>query len=871
MVFDEAHHAQKRHPAAEILRQHYHPLKQRGERVPKILGLTASPIWNVKQPWKAVACVLLPNSLRLGLPLMVQSNSELESNLDATILEISKKHQAELDVHTPRAQEQLVTHGRTSSRDEDAPSLSLLLQAAPDLPTAEQAIRFEQRLVATSRLFGVAGAQLLLSEAASTAESALDCPLTLSSSSGELSPKAKALVAALEPYRLDPNVHIMVFVEQRHHASVLVELIKRIDSLRGWIRPAALVGHGRQGWGEGAGPDLAELGMAIKEQQAIVTAFRTGEVRLCMTSRTAVHANHLSNLQYNLLVATRVAEEGLDFQKVNVVVRFDALTTITGYVQSRGRARASDARYIVIAEEGSAEAAKYGEYVAQEAALRDMYERRDELPDEPLEPELDNLPTYSTAKGALLTHQSAIPTLSEFFQLLRYDVWSTIVKPEFTLSVTGPPWTAILTLPKTAALDTSVYVSEPMPTKKAAKQRAAFEVCVALHRAEALDDHLLPIRENRGTGSKDADGREVNVEPLPPHLDLELPNHFGNIWSADQAFVHVVEVALPDAGQPYPFALVTGKPMPLIEHLGLFTREGAPFAAKSVASVQLDWPSDAVRNERLNQLETFNRTCTRIVLNRRIEDKVRFYALWAPVDAAGQIDWMMLDRAFSPLAADQAKPGDLVVVPLRRPTARIGRYLGVRTDVDSSSPTHEIEPDTSKRKLIARYPDYYVYLKVAYEYYGLEEGVVEPVIQYEPVDVRPHNALVPPEQRFEVPPKPYVHNRNLPASMIQQTMLPLAFFAAFSLVPSLNRCFLENATAAETVRRFALPAIPPSTLARALTAPSCCRGFDYQLLETLGDSALKVATSIHIYLEYPRGDENRRAFPKAHSPCLAVH
>ncbi|GEM09354.1 endoribonuclease Dicer [Rhodotorula toruloides] len=535
------------------------------------------------------------------------------------------------------------------------------------------------------------------------------------------------------------------------------------------------------------------------------------------------------------------------------------MTRITGYVQSRGRARASDARYIVIAEEGSPEAAKYNEYVAQEAALRDLYERREELPDDPPEPELDNLPTCSTTKGALLTHQSAIPTLAEFFQLLRYDVWSTVVKPEFALSVRGPPWIATLTVPKTAALDRTVYISDPMPTKKAAKQRAAFEVCVALHRAGALDDHLLPIREKAGKGSKDADGREVNVEPLPAHLHIELPNYFGNVWSSPQAFAHVVEIALPDSGQPCRLALVSGKPMPSIELLDLFTREGRQFSVTSIAAYSHEWSNGEERDERLAKLAAFNRTCTRIVLNRRIENDMRFFALCAPVDTAGYIDWTALDHAFLTLDAEKVEPGDLVVVPLRRLTARIGRYLDARTDVDSSSPTHEIEADspTSKRKLIARYPDYHVYLKVAYDYHELQEGVAEPVIRYEPVDVRPHNALVPPENRLEPPPKPYAHNRNLPISMVQRTTLSSTFFAAFSLVPSLNRWFLENSAAVDAVARFALPAIPPSTLVQALTAPSCCRGFDYQLLDTLGDSALKVATSIHIYLEYPLADENR--------------
>ena len=57
VIFDEAHHAQKSHPYALIMREHYHPLKARHEPVPRILGLTASPIWNVKKPQEAIRCV----------------------------------------------------------------------------------------------------------------------------------------------------------------------------------------------------------------------------------------------------------------------------------------------------------------------------------------------------------------------------------------------------------------------------------------------------------------------------------------------------------------------------------------------------------------------------------------------------------------------------------------------------------------------------------------------------------------------------------------------------------------------------------------------------------------------------------------------
>lgn len=92
IVFDECHHAgpKKKHPYSEIMRQHYHPRKQAALSVPRILGLTASPIWNVKNPLKAI--------------------SDLEALLDARIFEVSKHHQAEMEEFSPKATERLVEH-----------------------------------------------------------------------------------------------------------------------------------------------------------------------------------------------------------------------------------------------------------------------------------------------------------------------------------------------------------------------------------------------------------------------------------------------------------------------------------------------------------------------------------------------------------------------------------------------------------------------------------------------------------------------------------------------------------------------------------------------------------------------------------------
>jgi len=82
MIFDECHHARKNNPYNGILRECFqlNPLESR----PKIFGMTASPIWNVKNP--------------LG------SLCDLESNMDAKVIAVVE-HVQELNEHSPKAKE----------------------------------------------------------------------------------------------------------------------------------------------------------------------------------------------------------------------------------------------------------------------------------------------------------------------------------------------------------------------------------------------------------------------------------------------------------------------------------------------------------------------------------------------------------------------------------------------------------------------------------------------------------------------------------------------------------------------------------------------------------------------------------------------
>ncbi|XP_008833506.1 probable ATP-dependent RNA helicase DHX58 [Nannospalax galili] len=85
----------------------------------------------------------------------------------------------------------------------------------------------------------------------------------------------------------------------------------------------------------GAGSTSRSTHMTQKDQQEVIQEFRAGIL--------------------NLLVATSVAEEGLDIAQCNVVVRYGLLTNEISMVQAQGRARTDQSVYSFVATEGSRE------------------------------------------------------------------------------------------------------------------------------------------------------------------------------------------------------------------------------------------------------------------------------------------------------------------------------------------------------------------------------------------------------------------------------------------------------------------------------------------------------------------------------------
>ncbi|XP_058047645.1 interferon-induced helicase C domain-containing protein 1 [Ahaetulla prasina] len=102
--------------------------------------------------------------------------------------------------------------------------------------------------------------------------------------------------------------------------------------------------------------------MTQNEQKDIIQKFRTGKI--------------------NLLIATTVAEEGLDISQCNIVIRYGLVTNEIAMMQARGRARAEESVYVLVASDGSGAAERENVNMFREKMMHRAIKRVQKMPRE---------------------------------------------------------------------------------------------------------------------------------------------------------------------------------------------------------------------------------------------------------------------------------------------------------------------------------------------------------------------------------------------------------------------------------------------------------------------------------------------------------
>ncbi|KAF5379867.1 hypothetical protein D9757_007186 [Collybiopsis confluens] len=555
MVFDECHHARKKHPYAVIMGEYkICPVEQR----PKVFGMTASPIWNPKNPTKSL--------------------QELEAILDAKVIGV-REHVEELSENVPKPTEMMKLFSAPPEHYNfpqpflwEAMSVFSLFRPEklegspwPDIerryyvthnnlgPFAASLYVFNEMSHLIARLFWIhnsadeadpARSDLVIprnssppteipTELFDIADVLVDYQAYFTSPNSSslpipvplewCSPKVRTLVGILSEY-YSPTFQGIIFVEQRQVASCLARILSHIPTLHGLVKCGVLIGAVNSS--ENLFRDVDS-----GSQDQIVKAFRRKEI--------------------NLIIATSVAEEGLDFPACDVVVRFDSLDHLVGYVQSRGRARNKLSNFIVmIQQDDHGYQERYKSFIAAEPKLRETYQlasTNDEEMEEGEEEEEENLSSTDLqgreryivpSTSAFVTYDNAISLIDHLCSLIPRDLYTSQPVPVYS----GDFRSTLYLPPSLPLAPTDLIHTGPIKnTKREAKRAVSFLAVKRLHELDVFDDYLFPAGSGGSKDLQDAEGKAIpDMSFVPATIDVEVRDPW--IISYHKLWVHPIAV-----------------------------------------------------------------------------------------------------------------------------------------------------------------------------------------------------------------------------------------------------------------------------------------------------------------------------------------
>lgn len=139
---------------------------------------------------------------------------------------------------------------------------------------------------------------------------------------GEQNPKLDELKFILEEeYHNNDQTRTVMFVKTRALADAMKKWIDETDSLK-FLKPGVLIGKGRKS-------NFTGSGMTPNNQKGILESFKSSD-------------------QSKMLIATSVADEGIDIPQCNLVLMYEYVGNVVKMVQVRGRGRAEGSRCFLI-------------------------------------------------------------------------------------------------------------------------------------------------------------------------------------------------------------------------------------------------------------------------------------------------------------------------------------------------------------------------------------------------------------------------------------------------------------------------------------------------------------------------------------------
>ncbi|KAF8814056.1 P-loop containing nucleoside triphosphate hydrolase protein [Phlegmacium glaucopus] len=904
LVFDEAHHAVDNHPYNRIMVEFYFNLPRRGQHLnsflevrPMVLGLTASPIYggNVIKAFQTIegnldSIIRSPRRHRSELALFVhrpifrhimyyQPEAPFSTNLASLVsifntLDIEDDPyiinlRAQLKKATPRTADyhridqklsKAIQKGNTFTHK----GLRDFLRAAQDIcadigPWA--ADWFICKVMEKTRHAADPYNNIMSSWKNKEKEYLLNIlnriiisPISFYADdiAEDSSEKAKVLIQCLlmekaETESYNDSYSAIIFVQRRDAVFALAEVLRSHPFTKDVFRVGTLIGSSDSAYRH-AMMDITR-NLVNEPQEDTIADFKIGEK--------------------NIIVATSVAEEGLDIQACCSVIRWDPPPNMASWAQSRGRARKKRSTFTVMFEEGSKQkddVAKWENLEREMVALyndpsRDLSLIQDE--DQDMGDEDNDMEFEVASTGALVTLHSAIGHLAHFCAVIPntshvdnrplYD----IDPPEFAegwhsfdgRSQGVPPYTGPY----------GIYT-----TKISAHRHAAYKAYLSLYEAALLNDHLLPI-----TSILEPERDDEVKEML---ADVEKRAGFARVsmhidpWAAEEDHQDLWCCSrLTLEGLP-PLFLFTRSETITIDFQGgptLYRRDSPPIRTSVEPLGKL-----AENDRRIPRARHFTRTIFWALCHLRMTwDNLDFSYLFLPIDDV-DTEW---DVRRSWLATFSASSDQFRILHLMGNAETIGKQFGYPSDltlvqkqIGSSSPLKFVrwryEPLSVEEEKELREGTYKnrIDLEITYpllvvERYPPRTNFLLP-IPFTPPDKSIH------EPSYLVNLLPYLSG----VTLLSETETEYAF-----LLPSVIRSLSMTLTAHSLRKNLFISSpmfdIPISLLRIAVTAPVSGEKLNYQRMETLGDTVLKFITGVQLLAEYPLWHEGYLTKKKDHA------
>lgn len=370
-----------------------------------------------------------------------------------------------------------------------------------------------------------------------------------------LSSKVQSLLRILRDSFKDPRARIrcIVFVEMRWTAKLLADLLQQ--SLVGI--PALKVGVLM-----GANQEDGYLQNSFRQLLMTIIKFKAGEL--------------------NCIVATSVAEEGLDIPDCNLIVRFDLYKTTIQYIQSRGRARQAQSTYIHMIEEGNKD---HQRSIEQNTTNEDLLRKFcNSVPEDRqlkgsnfdmeyyLRKERNQRQFTIKSSGAKLTYKNSMSVLGDFLNSLRHQ-------DDFTVDMGLTADYIILSVEEGFHCEVVMPVISPVSgaigrihsSKQVAKCSAAFEVCMKLLNNKFLDENLRSRFVERRNIM--ANARLAVSSRKKAKYDMRLkPKLWDELGIPERLYATVFILSRPNAlGRPSrPVLMLTRRLLPQIKPFPLY-------------------------------------------------------------------------------------------------------------------------------------------------------------------------------------------------------------------------------------------------------------------------------------------------------------